>query len=61
LEYLVRLRLNRALQLLVERPDLRVHEVGEAVGYPDTNYFIRLFRQREGSTPGQFRSLHLGE
>ncbi len=61
LEYMVRLRLNRALQLLVERPDLRVHEVGEAVGYPDTNYFIRLFRQREGSTPGQFRSLHLGE
>ncbi len=58
MEYLVRLRLNRALQLLVERPDLRIHEVGEAVGYPDTNYFIRLFRQREGQTPGQFRLLH---
>jgi len=58
LEYLVRLRLNRALQLLVERPDLRVHEVGAAVGYPDANYFIRLFRSREGRTPGQFRDLH---
>jgi len=60
LEYLVRLRLNRALQLLVERPDLRVHEVGAAVGYPDPNYFIRLFRSREGRTPGQFRVLHGG-
>lgn len=58
LEYLVRLRLNRALQLLVERPDLRVHEVGASVGYPDANYFIRLFRNREGRTPGQFRDLH---
>jgi AraC-like DNA-binding protein len=58
IEYLVRLRLNRALQLLVERPDLRVHEVGAAVGYPDANYFIRVFRHREGRTPGQFRDLH---
>jgi len=58
LEYLARLRINRALELLVERPDLRVHEVGEAVGYSDPNYFIRLFRRHEGRTPGQFRDLH---
>lgn len=58
LDYLARLRLNRALQLLVDRPDLRVHEVGAAVGYPDPNYFIRLFRRYEGRTPGQFRDLH---
>jgi len=58
LEYLGRMRLNRALQLLVERPDLRVHEVGAAVGYPDANYFIRLFRRHEGRTPGEFRDLH---
>jgi AraC-like DNA-binding protein len=28
------------------------------VGYPDTSYFVRLFRQREGLTPGQFQQLH---
>jgi AraC-like DNA-binding protein len=61
LEYLVRLRLGRAQRLLAERPDLRIHEVGKAVGWNDTNYFVRLFRTREGLTPGQFRSLHLGE
>ena len=61
LEYLLRLRLNRALQLLAERPDLRVHEVGTAVGYPDTSYFVRLFRRREGLTPGEFQRLHSGE
>ncbi|MEI8095546.1 MAG: AraC family transcriptional regulator [Spirochaetales bacterium] len=58
LEYLVGLRLNRALQLLAERPNLRVHEVGTAVGYSDTSYFVRLFHQREGLTPGQFQQLH---
>jgi AraC-like DNA-binding protein len=57
-EYLIRLRLNRALQLLLERPDLRIHEIGSAVGYSDTNYFIRLFPNREGRTPGHFRALH---
>ena len=61
LEYLVRLRLGRAQRLLVERPDLRIHEVAKAVGWNDTNYFVRLFRTREGQTPGQFRALHLGE
>jgi len=58
LSYLARLRINRALALLADRPDLRVHEVGEAVGYPDPNYFTRLFRRLEGLTPGEFRRLH---
>jgi len=58
MEYLGRLRINRALQLLVDRPDLRIHEVGLAVGYPDPNYFIRLFRRHEGRTPREFRDLH---
>jgi len=58
MEYLGQLRHNRALQLLVERPDLRVHEVGAAVGYLDPNYFVRQFRRREGRTPGAFRDLH---
>jgi AraC-like DNA-binding protein len=60
LEYVVRFRIHRALQLLVSRPDLKVHEVAAWVGYPDANYFVRLFRQREGITPGQFRDLHRG-
>ena len=60
LEYVVRFRIHRALQLLVSRPELKVHEVAASVGYPDANYFVRLFRQREGITPGQFRDLHRG-
>jgi len=58
LDYLINLRINRARTLLVERLELRVHEIAEAVGYGDVNHFIRRFRQREGCTPGDFRNLH---
>lgn len=58
LDYLIGLRINRGRILLVERPELRIHEVAEAVGYPDVNHFIRRFHQREGCTPGEFRGLH---
>ena len=58
MEYLVSLRINRARTLLVDRPELRIHEIAQAVGYPDVNHFIRRFRQREGCSPGQFRSIH---
>ena len=58
LDYLLSLRINRARTLLVDRPDLRIHEIAQSVGYEDVNHFIRRFRQRVGSTPGQFRALH---
>lgn len=32
-----------------------IAEVAAACGYARTEYFIRLFKQREGMTPGQFR------
>lgn len=57
-DFLISLRLDRARNLLIERPELRVHEVAEAVGYDDSNHFIRRFKLREGCTPSQFRNLH---
>ena len=59
-DFLISLRLDRARNLLIERPELRVHEIAEAVGYEDTNHFIRRFKLREGCTPNQFRILHQG-
>lgn len=57
-DFLISLRLDRARNLLLERPELRIHEVAEAVGYDDSNHFIRRFKLREGCTPSQFRNLH---
>lgn len=45
------LRLYKAKKLLVET-DESVTDAGYDCGYTDTAYFIRLFRSREGVSPG---------
>jgi AraC-like DNA-binding protein len=54
MQYLQRLRLDRACWLLAN-PYLRIHEVAEACGYEDVNYFTRLFRRRFRISPGRWR------
>lgn len=54
MQYLQRLRLDHACWLLAN-PYLRIHEVAEACGYEDVNYFTRLFRQHFKISPGRWR------
>ena len=54
LEYLTKLRVEIAAQLLLERR-LAIKEVAQTVGYPDVRYFTTLFRQYTGLTPAVFR------
>lgn len=51
---LVNLRLERAKRLLRET-NLRTSEVGQAVGYPNSQYFATMFRRHTGQTPSDFR------
>ena len=53
-EYLTRLRLTRAKELL-RATDLPISEVAYRVGMENTSYFISVFRSREGATPQQYR------
>ncbi|MFD2742477.1 MULTISPECIES: helix-turn-helix domain-containing protein [Sphingobacterium] len=53
-EYVIRQRLASAKRLLEQ--GFSVKEVGYAVGFNDINYFVRLFGQREGLTPGAYAS-----
>lgn len=53
-EYLTRLRLTRAKELL-RATDLPVSEIAYRVGMENTSYFISVFRGREGTTPQQYR------
>lgn len=55
-------RLERARQLLV-RDNLSIAQVAEQVGILDVSYFIRIFRQDTGMTPGEYRkaNLHLSD
>lgn len=53
-EYLVRHRMKRAAELLMD-PSLRVGEVADLVGYRDQRHFASLFRRFVGLTPTRFR------
>jgi AraC-like DNA-binding protein len=51
--YINRLRIERASALLHE--DLPIWRVGELVGFPNANYFSRIFRAECGMTPLEYR------
>jgi two-component system, response regulator YesN len=55
IEYLTRLRIEKARSLLQARPELRVQDVGEIVGYLDPHYFSRVFKKLTGVDPLHFR------
>lgn len=53
-EYLHRLRIARARELL-ETTDLRISEVGQAVGYGDAKYFTKVFQKYQNCSPTEYR------
>jgi len=54
IDHLLHLRIDKATQLLA-RTRLRVGEVSAAVGFNDSNYFTRQFRQITGLSPRDYR------
>lgn len=53
-EYVTRCRLQRAKSLLLTTT-LPIARIAEEVGYQTAKYFIKLFKEYEGTTPHQFR------
>lgn len=51
--YLIGYRLEKAKELLA-KPGASIKEVSAACGYPDQNYFARLFKKVTGLTPSSF-------
>ena len=54
MKYVQKERMLIARQLL-RNQYLFINEVGEKCGYPDPNYFSRIFRKIHRMTPGEFR------
>ena len=59
-EYITKFRLRKAKEMMIADGALPVAEVGRRVGYPNTSYFIKLFKREEGLTPTEFRRQFLG-
>ena len=52
--FLTRCRMDAAMKLLKEKPDLLLRDVAACVGYDDSSYFTKVFHQYTGKTPSQF-------
>lgn len=59
LEYFLRMKMQRAAQLLDLTP-LSVKEISGAVGMADPYYFSRLFKKMMGASPTEYRNIPKG-
>ena len=55
--YIRQIRMKQAVRLLVST-DLSIQDISNAVGVPDANYFIKLFKKEYSLTPTQYRKFH---
>lgn len=53
-EYLIRVRMEKAMELLRD-PNRLILDIARETGYADTNYFSRAFRRYCGRTPSEYR------
>lgn len=53
-EYVLKLRMERAKELL-EKPDIKILDIAERLGYKDNHYFSKAFRNYYGISPSQYR------
>lgn len=52
--FLRHFRMERAADLL-QRTDMKIEQICEAVGYCDTTQFIKTFKKQYGETPSSYR------
>lgn len=58
LEYMTRLRLEKAKKLLTQRSFISVERVAMECGFTDTFYFSKAFKKHNGISPREYRKTH---
>lgn len=56
-QYLTNLRINKAKSMMSS--SMSIGEIARAVGYQDQLYFSRVFRQKTGISPSEYKQKHL--
>lgn len=54
LNYLMDLRIDMA-KIILSNTEIPIGEVSFRVGYPDSNYFTKIFKKQTGLTPSEYR------
>lgn len=60
-DYINRLRIEKASELLQHSPTLTISEISDEVGFEYQRYFSTIFKQTKGMTPTQFRLQVVGK
>ncbi|MGR6779821.1 helix-turn-helix transcriptional regulator [Moritella viscosa] len=55
-DYIIWVRIERA-KFMLKKYSFRLHEVANRCGFQDVNYFYRVFKNKTGLTPSEYRNL----
>ncbi|MDA0149786.1 helix-turn-helix transcriptional regulator [Vibrio sp. LaRot3] len=56
-EYITRVRIDRA-KFMLKKYNFKLNEVSMRCGFKDVNYFCRVFKNRTGRTPSEYRGVN---
>lgn len=54
-ELLTKMRIDRAVSFLVQNPDMKLVEIAERTGFASQHYFSRVFKEKVGFSPADYR------
>lgn len=54
-ELITQLRVERAISLLMQYPDMKLVEIAERTGFASQHYFSRVFKEKTGFPPADYR------
>ncbi|WP_245308203.1 AraC family transcriptional regulator [Halalkalibacter urbisdiaboli] len=55
--FLIQLRIRKAKEILLQKPELPLKSVAILTGFNDVSYFVATFKKKEGITPKKYRDL----
>lgn len=61
LDYVLKVRMEKARELLLAEPGCDIAHIAERVGYNNSTYFTTAFKKYYGVTPSRFREYHVAE
>ncbi|QGQ99418.1 response regulator [Paenibacillus psychroresistens] len=56
IDYLIKLRIEKAKHYILEYPEMMLRDIAEITGFSDQYYFSRVFKSITGKAPTEFRS-----
>ncbi len=59
INYLIKIRLENAKDLLLNRKNLSIKEISSIVGYEDAYHFSKSFKKYYGLSPAEYKKLHI--